>query len=202
MDVLLPSKQFEHDNSVAGRVGQPALPFDQGLAALYSFETLDRVARATTARVTQGVSPHAQMAALLDWTTHLSRAPGRQLELTLKALASSASFAYFAAHNFVSDAAERPFEPAPSDRRFADAAWKTFPFVLFEQAFLAQEDWWKAATHEVRGMTPNNAARVSFMALQLLDVFCRNCSRAFSSAILARRFGNLTGESGADSSFG
>jgi polyhydroxyalkanoate synthase len=173
MDVLLPSKQFMHGDTVTGPVGQPvALAIDQGFSTLYSFETLDRVARATTARVTQGVSPHAQMAALLDWTTHLSRAPGRQLELTLKALASSASFAYFAAHNVVSDAADRPFEPAPSDRRFADAAWRTFPFVLFEQAFLAQEDWWKAATHEVRGMTPNNAARVSFMALQLLDVFC------------------------------
>jgi polyhydroxyalkanoate synthase len=160
MDVLLPSKQFEHDNSEAGPVGQPApLPVDQGLAALYSFETLDRVARATTARVTQGVSPHAQMAALLDWTTHLSRAPGRQIELTLKALVSCTALAHFAAHNFVSDAAERPFEPTPSDRRFSDAAWRTFPFVLFEQAFLAQENWRKAATHEVRGMTPNNAAR-------------------------------------------
>jgi len=173
MDVLLPSKQFERDNSAAGPVGQPApLPVNQGLAALYSFETLDRVARATTARVTQGVSPHAQMAALLDWTTHLSRAPGRQIELTLKALVSCTALAHFAAHNFVSDAVERPFEPTPSDRRFSDAAWRTFPFVLFEQAFLAQENWWKAATHEVRGMTPNNAARVSFMALQLLDVFC------------------------------
>ncbi len=173
MDVLLPSKQFEHDNWEAGPVAQPApLPVDQGLAALYSFETLDRVARATTARVTQGVSPHAQMAALLDWTTHLSRAPGRQIELTLKALVSWTALAHFAAHNFVSDAAERPFEPTPSDRRFSDAAWRTFPFVLFEQAFLTQENWWKGATHEVRGMTPNNAARVSFMALQLLDVFC------------------------------
>ena len=104
MDVLLPSKQFVHDNPIAGPVGQPApLPVNQGLAALYSFETHDRVARATMARVTQGVSPHAQMAALLDWTTHLSRAPGRQIELTLKALASSANFAHFAAHNLVSD---------------------------------------------------------------------------------------------------
>jgi len=96
----------------------------------------------------------------------------RQIELTLKAFTSSTAFAYFAAHNFGRAAADRPFEPAPSDRRFADAAWNRFPFVLFEQAFLAQEDWWKAATHEVRGMTPNDAARVSFMTFQLLDVFC------------------------------
>ena len=173
MDLPWPSKPFVHDDTASNPVGPPAsFPVNQGLATLYSFETLDRVARGTMARVTQGVSPHAQMAALLDWTTHLSRAPGRQIELTLKAFTSSTAFAYFAAHNFGSAAADRPFEPAPSDRRFADAAWNRFPFVLFEQAFLAQEDWWKAATHEVRGMTPNDAARVSFMTFQLLDVFC------------------------------
>ena len=44
------------------------------------------------------------------------------------------------------------------------------PYVLWQQAFLAQEEWWRSATREVRGMSAKNAARVSFMARQLLDV--------------------------------
>lgn len=173
MDFPLPSKPLVLNDTDADRAREFALRLiEQGPEASHPFETLDRVARAMIARFTQGVSPHAQMAALLDWTTHLSRAPGRQIELSLKAYTASARFAHFAVRSFFNDGADRPFGPMPSDKRFADPAWRTFPFVLFEQAFLAQEDWWKAATSDVRGMTPNNAARVSFMALQLLDVFC------------------------------
>ncbi|WP_457798768.1 PHA/PHB synthase family protein [Methylocystis sp. S23] len=136
-----------------------------------SFETLDRAAQATAARFTQGISPHAQMSAWIDWAAHLAESPGRQLELAIDAFSSAARLAHFGAHNLVSDKAERPFAPEPSDRRFDDPAWGTFPYLFFEQAFLAQQQWWRKATREVRGMRPNNAARVSFLASKYLDVF-------------------------------
>ncbi len=43
------------------------------------------------------------------------------------------------------------------------------PIAISQQAFLAQEAWWREATKLVRGMQPKDAARVAFMARQLLD---------------------------------
>ncbi|WP_363350845.1 alpha/beta fold hydrolase [Methylocystis echinoides] len=136
-----------------------------------SFETVDRVAQATAARFTQGISPHAQMSAWIDWASHLAQAPGRQLELALEGWSSAARLAHFGLHNLFSDKAERPFPPEPDDRRFDDPAWRTFPYLFIEQAHLAQRQWWRKATREVRGMRPNNASRVSFLALKYLDAF-------------------------------
>jgi poly[(R)-3-hydroxyalkanoate] polymerase subunit PhaC len=135
-----------------------------------SFETLDRLGRAVTARLTQGISPHALYAAWFDWASHLANAPGRVIELGLEAVNLGARFARFATHSLSEDV-KRPFEPQDSDRRFNDDLWKRLPYALWEQAFLAQEAWWASATREVRGMTPKNAARISFITRQLLDVW-------------------------------
>ena len=135
-----------------------------------TFETMDRVERAVAARLTQGVSPHALYAAWFDWASHLANAPGRLVELGIEAANIGARFARFAPHSLSEDA-KPPFQPQASDRRFNDPAWGRLPYVLWQQAFIAQESWWQSATREVRGMTPKNAARVAFMTRHLLDVF-------------------------------
>lgn len=135
---------------------------------LPSFETLNQVVRAMTARFTQGVSPHAQYAACFDWLSHLSRAPGRQLELSLQAFVSGARLMSLASRG-LQEAADAPFQPEPYDRRFDDPAWRKMPYLLWQQAFLAQEEWWRSATRQVRGQNARNAARVAFIARQLLD---------------------------------
>jgi polyhydroxyalkanoate synthase len=86
-----------------------------------SFETIDRLSRATLARFTQGVSPHAESAAWFEWASHLARAPGRQLELALLALNASARLARFVLNSTIKGTAdEKPFAPSKTDRRFAD----------------------------------------------------------------------------------
>ena len=131
---------------------------------------MDRLGRAVTARLTQGISPHALYAAWFDWASHLVNAPGRLIELGVEAVNIGARFARFTAHN-LSENAKPPFEPQVGDRRFTDEGWQQLPYVLWQQAFLAQEAWWASATREVRGMTPKNAARISFITRQLLDVW-------------------------------
>ena len=135
-----------------------------------SFETMDRLGSAVAARFTQGISPHALYDAWFDWASHLVNAPGRLVELGLEAVNLGARFARFATHSLSEDV-KRPFEPQSGDRRFNDDLWKRLPYALWQQAFLAQEAWWASATREVRGMTPNNAARISFITRQLLDVW-------------------------------
>ena len=118
------------------------------------------------ARATQGVSPHAQAAAWFDWASHLSRAPGRQLELAWLASIYAGRLWGLAMRDGTTNL---PFAANPSDRRFADPAWQHWPYLFLQQAFLAQEDWWCHATQQARGQRARTAARVAFMARQLLD---------------------------------
>src|SRR4026209_752229 len=95
-----------------------------------SFETMDRLGRAVTARMTQGISPHALYDAWFDWASHLVNAPGRLLELGLEAVNIGARFARFATHS-LSEGVETPFEPQAGDRRFSDGLWKRPPYALW-----------------------------------------------------------------------
>ena len=135
-----------------------------------SFATFDRVARAMTARWTQGVSPHALADAWFDWIAHLSRAPGRQMELAIAAAMLTARLAhfFFASQN---GARPLPFAPRAHDQRFSDPLWLDPPFIFWQQSFLAMEEWWSLATREVRGMRPKDVSRVAFAATQWLDMF-------------------------------
>ena len=132
-----------------------------------SFASIDRLARAMMARATLGISPNAVAVAWFDWASHLAKAPGRQLELWIEAMRSAASLARIP---WDGAAAPLPFKPRANDHRFRDPAWARAPFVYWQQAFLAQEDWWQSVTREIRGMRPRDAARVRFIATQLLDI--------------------------------
>jgi polyhydroxyalkanoate synthase subunit PhaC len=92
-----------------------------------SFEAMDRLGRAVTARLTQGISPHALYAASFDWATHLANAPGRLIELGVEAVNIGARFARFATHS-LSEHAKVPFELQAGDRRFSGALWNRLPY--------------------------------------------------------------------------
>jgi len=133
------------------------------------FENLDRSVRAATARITGGISPFAVSAAVFDWWSHLVRAPGRQLELSMAATTNAMKLAQYGSQCATGKAAAPPFKPRAHDHRFADPAWSEPPYCFLLQTFLAMEDWWDVATTHVRGMGKTRANRVSFLARQALD---------------------------------
>ena len=145
---------------------KPCPPAPSPVVNLPSFETLDRVGRSLIARFTAGVSPHAEAAAWFDWLSHFLRAPGRQVELVgLAAVLARRLIA------LTSGDAVPLLKPDPIDHRFGSPAWQSFPFLWWQQAFLAQEEWWRSATRPLRGMKVRDAERVGFMVHQSLDAF-------------------------------
>jgi len=119
--------------------------------------SLDRALRAATGHLTQGISPHAMSTAWFDWYSHLLRSPERQFELAALALRTATAQSLSA-----SDAA--------ADKRFADPEWQQWPYAPMLQGYLGWEQWWHAATADIRGMSHKDAERVRFMTNQILDV--------------------------------
>lgn len=130
-------------------------------------QNLDRGARAAMARLSGGVSTHAFIEAWTDWAFHFGHSPGRQLELAERAQQNALQLMTIAIQSYAD--APPPFVPKPYDHRFDHPGWKIPPFVLWEQGFLAIQDWWDHATDHLRGLRPEDADRTRFMARQALD---------------------------------
>ena len=161
-----PKKKAAPDAAPAA--AEPAAERRQRLAAEY--EGMDRVARAAMARFTQGISPHAIASAWLDWSSHMARAPGRQMTLAAAGWQNFARLAQYALQSAQGGEKVPPFRPEPGDRRFSAADWREAPYDFLEQVQLAIEDWWALATTEVRGMSDGHALRMAFLARHLLDL--------------------------------
>lgn len=146
------------------------LPVAMDTHSEHPHQNIDRAARAAVARLTGGVSPFAIAEAWTDWALHLSRAPGRQLELAERAQANGLKIAEHAFRRLTGKPSDPPFTPRPQDHRFSDPSWQTLPFEIWQQGFLAVQDFWQHATDDLRGLSKPDADRTGFMIRQMLDV--------------------------------
>jgi polyhydroxyalkanoate synthase subunit PhaC len=144
-------------------------------------QNLDRAARAAVARLSGGVSTHAFIEAWTDWTQHLAQAPGRQVELAQHAQQNMLKLMTLAA----SPGSTPPFAPKPYDHRFDHPGWQKQPFQLWQQGFLAMQDWWDQATEPLRGLRPEDAERTRFLARQTLDVLSPSNAPLLNPEIIA-----------------
>lgn len=116
---------------------------------------LDLYLQSRVARATGGISPIAMQLAFHDWWQHLMVAPGKCSELAASWLGALAT------------AGADPGE----DRRFADPAWRQWPYALYAGRFKQCEQFWRDATCGVAGVAPHHAEVVEFTARQLLDMW-------------------------------
>ncbi|PZP98427.1 MAG: poly-beta-hydroxybutyrate polymerase [Variovorax paradoxus] len=151
-------------------------------------EHLDQLVRAALARATGSLSPAAALLAWQDWSAHLAVSPGRQIALAQLAGTQAAALAHYLRDCLLAgpgDARELVLPPA-QDRRFAAAAWQTWPFNLLQQSFLLTQQWWDAATHGIAGVEPHHEKMVAFWARQWLDAFSPGNQLATNPLVLQR----------------
>lgn len=148
---------------------------------------LDRTFHATLARFTGGLSPAALRGAFFDWASHLAMAPGKQIELTDKALRKAARLGeYCVRFGSIGPRTEPCIEPLPQDRRFAADEWQNWPYNVIHQAFLLQQQWWHNATTHVNGVTKQHENVVDFVSRQILDMVSPSNFVATNPIVLKR----------------
>jgi polyhydroxyalkanoate synthase len=128
----------------------------------------DLALNAWLGRFTAYVSPAALAVAWQDWAGHLLLSPDKQMELGLLAFSNLERWLQYSASATHGNPAE-PVQPLAQDKRFADAAWHTWPYNLFSQGFLLTQQWWHRAATRVRGVSPHHTDVATFVARQLLD---------------------------------
>ena len=120
--------------------------------------------------MTGGVSPHSIIEAWSDWVLHLSRSPGRQLELFERAQENVTKLMTASRAATGQNGTEPPFTPKSCDHRFKHPSWGEPPYSLWSQGFLAVQDWWDAATEKMPGLSKGDADRTRFQMRQTLDL--------------------------------
>lgn len=135
-------------------------------------QLLDRATGAALAQMSGGLSPASLTAAFQDWASHLAISPGRQMHLSSKAMRKWMRFLDYARKMALeSQSVPACIDPLPQDQRFSDDAWSHWPYNLIQQGFLLTQQWWDAATCDIKGVTQHHEDVVRFIGRQLLDMF-------------------------------
>lgn len=165
--------QTNTPNKQAEAVSRPGsvvpLQLEESEPVQHPYAEIDRAVRGAFAQATGGFSPFAFVETWTDWALHLSRSPGRQLELAEHARDNALKLMDFAAKSVSGSTPQTLFTPKFYDHRFTDSGWQDMPFSLWQQSFLGTQDWWDHATENLHGLRKQDSDRTRFLVRQLLD---------------------------------
>jgi polyhydroxyalkanoate synthase len=124
--------------------------------------TFDRHFHANAARFSGGLSPISLALAYNDWSLHLATQPANAARLAFDA--QRGAFQWWA--ECLAGTCADSFN---GDARFADPAWREWPFAPIAHAYRSAEAWWTDAT-ALRGMTRHHSDVTRFSSRQWLDM--------------------------------
>ncbi len=130
---------------------------------------LDRAVHGQIAKFSMGISPASLALAWADWAVHLAVSPAKMNRLVEKTMRKSLRLVNYVPLAFTSETPVSCIDGLPQDKRFRGQDWQRWPFNLYSQAFLLQQQWWHNATTGIEGVSQHSENVVSFMARQILD---------------------------------
>ncbi|SHG74227.1 alpha/beta hydrolase [Massilia sp. CF038] len=133
-------------------------------------DNVDRRLHAIIGKFTQGIAPTSLALAWLDWAMHLALSPGKWQQLLEKACTKDLRWLDYAMRSTLGLRATPCVTPLPQDRRWHSPGWQTWPYNLYQQAFLLNQQWWHKATTGIDGVTRHHEDVLAFAARQLLDM--------------------------------
>lgn len=159
---------------------------DSESLGIEAFRAIDRIREALTGQFSGGISPGSVMMAYPDWAFHLSQAPGKRMELGVKAGRKWQRLLAYLLSSAMDPDATPAITALPGDNRFKAEGWEKPPFSWMAQAFLLQQQWWHNVTNEVPGVSRHHENVVSFAAKQMLDVFSPSNNPLTNPEVIAR----------------
>jgi polyhydroxyalkanoate synthase len=173
----------------ARQVAPPVTPIaaaDGDPLGIESFQAFDRLRAVNVSKLTAGISPGALATAYFDWAFHLASAPGKQMELGVKAARKWQRLSAWLMSSAMDPQTPPVIAPLPGDRRFAHESWSKPPFNQLAQAFLLQQQWLHGVTHDVPGVTRQSEDVVSFVSKQMLDILSPSNNPVTNPEVTAR----------------
>ena len=181
-NVSSPPTSERHHNDLPPMEAEP----DSYSAKAYG-DFLDHAFRASIARTSLGLSPAAMWSTWADWAVHLASAPGKQQQLWQKGLRKAQRFLQHAAQTYQQNEDCAPcIAPLVQDKRFRAPEWQKFPFNLYYQAFLLNQQWWHNATTDVPGVGRAHERALQFASRQMLDIFSPSNSPFTNPEVIER----------------
>ena len=147
-------------------MARPAAPAadlaDADAHARLAAQIFDRGFHAVAARFSGGLSRISLSLAYTDWALHMATQPANAGRLALAAQRGALQWwSECLAGGCVAN--------IEGDARFADPAWREWPFAPIAHAYREAETWWSDAT-TLRGMTRHHSDVTRFCARQWLDM--------------------------------
>src|SRR5476649_1093447 len=89
------------------------------------------------------LSPASIRIAYFDWLIHLHNLPGKRLSLMESAVQKNIDLLEYALSTTCGIKTEYCSNPKANDKRFEDSGWTKWPYTIYKQAFLLNEEWWQ-----------------------------------------------------------